>query len=111
MSTWPEDRELRELFAETRVEDFGRTPPFARVRRGRAPRPLAPRRVGLRMALAGGVLVLLVAVGALTVLRGHREPDAEALALAHQVWAWRSPTDFLLDTPGAEYLRTIPDIG
>jgi hypothetical protein len=110
MSTPPEDRELRELFAQTRVEDFGRTPPFERVLRGRVPSP-TPWRLGLRVALAGGVLMLLAAVGVLTVLRGPRDPDAEALALAQQVSAWRSPTDFLLDIPGAQYLRAIPDIG
>jgi hypothetical protein len=111
MSTPPEDRELRELFTETRADDFGRTPPFERVLRGRAPSPMTSRRLGLRVALAGGVLILLVAVAALTVLRGPRDMDAEALALAQQVSAWRSPTDFLLDIPAAEYLTAVPRIG
>jgi hypothetical protein len=40
--------------------------------------------------------------------RAHRHTPARAITLISQ---WRSPTDFLLRTPGDELLKTVPRLG
>src|SRR6476659_5864137 len=37
----------------------------------------------------------------------HKAADVSVASLAE----WKAPTDFLLETPGRELLRTVPEIG
>lgn len=100
------DRELAAAFSALRREEQESLPPFADVvRRGRARarRSAAPRRPRrLWAAAAATVLVALAALAAWLGPRtpGQRSPAAEASSLAE----WRSPTEFLLETPGREIL-------
>jgi hypothetical protein len=94
-----DDRELAAAFAELRREEEGRTPPFAEiVRRGRAPSaspglfPIRP--LGLAAA------VLLAVLGVWLGVRDRVPRPAAVPSLAE----WRSPTDFLLATPGRDLL-------
>ncbi|MGH7675566.1 MAG: hypothetical protein ACREMV_09880, partial [Gemmatimonadales bacterium] len=53
--------------------------------------------------------VVVVALGAWWVLRGHdarRAPDLAAQLVATTQWV--APTDFLLETPGRDLLRGVP---
>ena len=109
MSTGSGDQDLRELFARARTSGFERTPPFERVRRGRSQVIRTTRPV--RWALAGGFVAVLLVGTVVTVRRRAVETDAEALVLARQISGWRSPTDFLLRVPGAEYLAAVPRVG
>ena len=95
-----DDRDLATAFADLRREEEGQTPPFDEVvRRGRT-RPvrvsrfLLPRPVWLAAALALAALGVWLGVRA----REPRHPDVPSLA------EWRSPTDFLLATPGRDLL-------
>jgi hypothetical protein len=91
----PEDGDLGAAFAALREADRARVPPF-RV-------PAHPYRA---KRLRPAVLGLLVAAGlaALVVLRPDPPP-------APSLMDWRSPTDFLLRTPGEDLLRTVPRLG
>jgi hypothetical protein len=101
--TSEDDRELAEAFARLRRDEEARTPPFAAVvRRGRArssrgPRFLPARPLGLAAA------VLLVALG---VWLGVRAREPRPAAAVPPLAEWRSPTDFLLATPGRDLLAS-----
>jgi len=100
-----DDRALREAFAQARREDTAQTPAFARVwEKARAPRMRRGRPV-LRLVLAGlGILALAAVL--------LRRPPASPLEppRAPSIIDWRSPTGFLLQTPGREVLGT-PALG
>lgn len=94
------DDDLKRLFAELRSHDRHRTPSFDAAL---AARPTV-RHVPLRLAAAFAVLV---AVGTVTALLVHgRATRFQPVALA----SWQSPTAFLLTTPGAELLDTVPSV-
>jgi len=111
-----DDQRLRELFREIHEEINPPAPPYASViRPGRSARPARiapPTRVGAALARAFG---LVVVAGALfLVMRGTavRPPgDVEAMRLASELSSWEAPTDFLLQTPGLEFLQSPPRFG
>jgi hypothetical protein len=96
-----DDRELAAAFADLRRQEEGRTPPFdemvrrVRTRPARAARFLLPRPVWLAAA---------VALAALGVWLGLRAREARPVAAVPPLAEWRSPTDFLLATPGRDLL-------
>ena len=105
------DRELRALFSRMRDEDRVHLPPFESARI--APPP--SRRL-LHVAVLGAAAAAIV-VAALTVSdyqRSAAERDRTRLEVQRRVFAgtgWTSPTDFLLNTPTSELLRTVPTFG
>jgi hypothetical protein len=97
------DRDLHEAFQTlrraTKAEEFRGTLAGLARRRSRAARL---RRSVLGVAVAAAVVAALVIFG---LIRPREQRGALVdLATAH----WEGPTDFLLRTPGAELLRTIP---
>lgn len=103
-----EDRDLASLFEELRRADEASAPPFKNVleRRGvglRKPARVAPLRFA---ALA----VLLVAAALAVVLT--RRPPGETAGPEPPVTVaqWKSPTDWLLRTPGSELLSELPTL-
>ncbi len=67
------------------------------------------RRPGVRFRFAAIAAVLvLAAVGTWIVLK---QRPARPVATIAQLSQWRAPTDFLLQTPGGEFLRTVPRFG
>lgn len=140
MTEHREDEDLRESFARLRraiepivpgarcfVESAARRSARSsdRSRRRRESEPSwiaarATRRIAVwsRFAIAG--LVAALTVTALWTARQapdsrhtRRAEDPERRALGAQLenGLWRAPTDFLLDVPGADLLRTTPSIG
>ena len=120
-----DDRKLRDLFREMRDAE-PMAPPYASVaRRDEARRAAAtvngaPRPVpaGLRLARIAGfaamVVVLLVALrhsGPNRRAVGGAPDDDTALQLAASLTHWQAPTDFLLRTPGSEFLGSEPTLG
>lgn len=96
------DRELRELFARLREEDRARIPSFRAPAAREAPRWMWAPRIAVAAAI---VLITLV-------LAWPDRPQRVALdSVDLGAAAWRSPTDFLLITPGSELLRTVPAVG
>jgi len=113
-----EDRELRELLAEAHRGEPS-PPPFRKLwSRARAEATSSRRHWRLRLATAGGLAALLLALGTFWSL--HRRPvevlpssgdGVLAEAQWDQAWAgWEGPLDFLLDTPGRTYLESVPAI-
>lgn len=93
-----DDRDLRARFAELRRQDALRAPEFAGlIRRSRPP-------MFRRMAVAA---VCVLVAGLLVLVLYPRRPAPPALSLTQ----WRSPTDFLLQTPGRDLLRSVPRFG
>ena len=98
-----DDRELRKLFAQLKGEDRARTPSFRAPAMRVAPR----RRPIVRVALAAAIVVIAVVLA-----RPDQTPRIMAgPAVDLGTTAWRSPTDFLLNTPGSELLRSVPSVG
>ena len=117
MSSRDVDRELARLFEAQRQADEAAAPAFrevlARTRARRAPLE------GLiwRPALAVAAVVVVAAVLTLhrparpvppTNRTRARTPESALPAAAVALAAWRAPTDFLLETPGADLLTRVP---
>jgi hypothetical protein len=101
-----QDDDLRARFAELRRTEEAATPPFIFPSLGRAERN---RRWLTARLIAVGVCVLVAASVFLARL-GSPRPERNVKTVA-SITEWKSPTDFLLKTPGNELLRTVPAIG
>jgi hypothetical protein len=97
----PDDM-LRRRFAMLRREDEQQAPEFGRLWHGRAD----ARRRQTRWFMAAACV--LVALALLWRRSAQRHPDDKTVA---SITEWKAPTDFLLETPGRELLRTVPEIG
>ena len=91
-----DDRELRDRFARLRQEDRSHVPTF------RAPVVGKPSRRGWPVPIAIAAAIALIAF---VIARPDGRPDV-TLHVDLGAAAWRSPTDFLLDTPGRDMLQT-----
>ena len=104
-----EERGLRDLFAQQRADESARTPSFGATLASARRRD---RRVGVRrtMWLVGAAAA--VAVIAVVMLMMPRRAGEETRRMTAELSSveWRAPTDFLLETPGAELMRTTPRI-
>ncbi len=97
------DDALRDRFAALRREEERQAPEFASLWPGRA---RAPR--GKTRWLVAAVCALIVVAAVLWLRSAGRKPaDVSVVSLTE----WKAPTDFLLETPGRELLRTVPEIG
>jgi hypothetical protein len=97
------ERELRDHFAAERVQDAARSPGYAAVRAGRS-RPERPR---IWLPVLVGALAVVVLVGTyLWRPRSGLPPGIDLKAVE-----WTSPTDFLLEIAGSEFLEQVPEIG
>jgi predicted membrane-bound mannosyltransferase len=115
MSSRDFDREIARLFEAQRQADEASAPAFREL----LARPRA-RRAPLegwiwRPALAAAAVVVVAAV--LTFHRPARPappanrtrtPESALPAAAAALAAWKAPTDFLLETPGADLLTRVP---
>jgi hypothetical protein len=101
-SGFDEDRDLQARFAELRRQDASQALEFARLthRRGAERKPFPLRKLA--------VAVACIAIVALMVARLRPRPP---LAPVPSLTEWKSPTDFLLQTPGRELLKTVPQFG
>jgi len=99
---------LRDGFERLRNEDRESTPDFDRMWR-RAHHPAdAPSPTGAwRLALAAAAITVIGGAAALL----HRSSQTVSAPPLLSITEWKSPTDFLLDTPGREILDTIPKLG
>ncbi len=102
-----DDRDLAAAFAELRREEEARTPPFDQiVRRGRA------RTAHLSILPARPLwLAVAVALAVLGVWLGTRVREPRPSTAVPPLAEWRSPTGFLLATPGRDLLASPPAWG
>jgi hypothetical protein len=101
-----DDEDLRKRFLDLRREEEALAPAFSTLMR---PLPVQGRRRGEFLLAA----CIAASIGA--VLWWQRpdfeRPRHEPAEFAVSVTEWRAPTEFLLDTPGSELLRTVPAFG
>jgi hypothetical protein len=103
-----EDRDLARLFEELRRADEASAPPLkdvlGRERAGRG----APARVALFRFATLTALLVAAALAAVLIRRPAGETaDREPPVTLAQ---WKSPTDWLLRTPGSELLDELPTL-
>lgn len=98
MSEHDQDHKLRALLEQAHRTDsppsFRRT--WSSAREGRSPRG---KTWGFIPALGAAALLIFLGVRPTTPTSSPRETHA---------MEWNAPLDFLLQTPGAELLRTVP---
>jgi hypothetical protein len=97
------DEQWHRRIADLRREDERRAPQFAALWRGGQRKP--QRRTHWLTAAAGAVIVL-AGLFWLWAVR-HSSENATVASITE----WKAPTDFLLETPGRDLLRTVPVIG
>jgi len=108
--------DLRSLFQEARQADEASAPAFDKVRHRVPTRDENPGRRG-RVLLAAVAAVVGVVGLALSLFRppkpdGAASGDATVVRKAvSSLSEWEGPTDFLLKTPGQEFLESTPRIG
>lgn len=98
-----DDDDLRARFAALRQEDSALLPRFRVGQQALGATPRLGRWIAAA-ALASAAAAVLWLVG-----RDREAGDRFALDLAAAVW--RAPTDFLLETPGRDLLRQVPEVG
>jgi hypothetical protein len=98
------DSTVGRRFRALREEDAGGAPPFGATLDRAYARRAPARRV---RPIALGAAALIAAALVLLVARTHRPPAAIDLAAVRLPTA----TDFLLQLPGAELLRSVPQLG
>ena len=99
------DSDVGHRFEALRQEDRGAAPPFgATLDRAYARRARTPGRLRVAFAMAA---VIVGAALVLVVERIRSPRPAIDLAAVHIP----TPTDFLLRLPGAELLRSVPQVG
>jgi hypothetical protein len=97
------DDMLRRGFATLRREEDQHAPEFARL--WQAGTGARRRQTGWFVAIACALIALLAFLWIRSV---QRRSDDKTVA---SITEWKAPTDFLLETPGRELLRTVPQIG
>ena len=103
------DEELRRMFAELRDADRATSPSYRAVpERIRQQRRFAASRPG-SLVLQAAAVTVLVAGGIITYQRLH-DTRPHPPAIVAPIVSWKSPTAILLQTPGSELLREIPDL-
>lgn len=104
------DRELSRLFQTERLADESAAPPLDELLVRARPRRIRAGDALRRLALAAAVAAVIASAAA--VLRSgasfENSPAASPPSGAVQLAEWRSPTAFLLDTPGSELLTEVP---
>jgi hypothetical protein len=101
---------LRDAFAALRQDDAANAPAFEAVlaaAEARSKHAADRRRPWLVPSMVGSLAAAALVVAVLTVVR-RPEPRLPSMASIEQ---WTAPTDFLLDTPGREFLESVPRFG
>ena len=101
------DADLRAAFAALRSEESATVPSFEAVLAAAARGKTDRRRPWLVPAVTGSIAAAALAAAGIAVMR-RPEPRLPPMAAIEQ---WTAPTDFLLETPGREFLETVPSIG
>jgi hypothetical protein len=102
-----DEADLRAAFANMRREDAAGAPSFEAVVAAASRVGADRRRPWLVPALTGTAAAAALVVAVTAIVR-RPEPRAPA---AISIDEWTAPTDFLLETPGHEFLETVPRIG
>ena len=104
-----DDNDLRERFAALRREEGAQAPDFVVLASGSAARQR--RRPAGKMIVLATCLAMMIAAAIFllrpVLLKPKQGPGSPVASISE----WKAPSDFLLETPGRELLRTVPAIG
>ena len=101
-----DDQHVRQGFEALRREAANGTPPFRATIAAARARPTA-RPVRRALGLAAAVIALVAVV----FISTRRERNGIPLEIDLATVRWQAPTDFLLNLPGSELLRSMPQLG
>ena len=105
------DRELRERFQHLRREERATAPGFQSALAGARRMTESEARRPAWSTLAAGVSVAVALGLMIFVTRDHDSGNGRAPLIPEaSVGGWYTPTDALLETPGIELLRTVPQL-
>ena len=99
----PSPDDLRDAFRELRAAEQRHVPPFRRLMERR---PSGRRRAEARRYTFAIAALLLVVTGASLLQRRLTRP-----VVTTSISTWKAPTDFLLQTPNAKLMKTVPTFG
>jgi hypothetical protein len=105
-----EEASLRDAFASLREDDAASAPPFEAVvaaAQAHAKAPADRRRASPVPSLVWPLATAALVAAVITVVR---RPERPLPSLA-SIERWTAPTDFLLETPGREFLGSVPRFG
>ncbi len=99
--------DLRSRFTALRTQEEAQAPKFSGLAASQAKRQLRSGFAG-RFIAATACVAMILAAALWLQLFPHRERDSgqPVAALAQ----WKAPTDFLLQTPGREWLQSVPTL-
>ncbi len=103
-----DDRVIRELFTELRATDSAQAPDF-RTMRQRASTPRSIATPLTRSLVRAAAAVVFLAAGVVVWQRLHPAAMSRSASVS-PLASWKSPTAFLLRTPGRELLEQVPDV-
>jgi len=101
----PSPDDLRDAFRELRAAEQRHVPPFRRLVERR---PSGRRRRAEARRYTFAIAALLIVVVAAALLRRTSSPQRPAIS---SISTWKAPTDFLLQTPNAKLMKTVPTFG
>jgi hypothetical protein len=103
------DNDLRDRFAALRREEEAQAPDFVVLASGSAAR--RRRRPAGKMIVLATCLAMMIAAAIFLLRPVLLKPKQGPGSPVASITEWKAPTDFLLETPGRELLRTVPAIG
>ena len=104
------DAELKALLKEAGQRATKDAPPFAPMWSRALARGRSRRRRGLRLRFAIAAAVLVVSTLVIHSQIRERIAFKKAEVAALEMSQWRAPLDFLLQTPGREWLAATPSL-
>ncbi len=103
-----DDRDLRDLFASLRAEEESSAPDLEDLLRRQ---PVRGRSKSAGRLIAAGALLAAAIAAVVWLLPEIEKPHGYRERPVAFITQWKSPTDFLLDTPGRDLLQTVPSVG
>jgi hypothetical protein len=111
MSGQWQDQQLREHFQELRRDETGSAPSFSVTCAAAYAKNRDFGRAMLKWRLAAVAAVALLLVVASVFLLQRPWPRGSEEAKMASLSDWRSPTEWLLQTPGRQLLKSVPKLG
>lgn len=106
------DERIRHLFREAREQDEREAPSFARTWNAARSRHVPERETPWMLAWnVATALFIVIGVAATLLMRPATRHDDSSPPVATSISSWQSPTDFLLSTPGSQFLQSLPSLG
>lgn len=103
-----DDNEIKKFFQQMKEHDLRATPSFLKTLEMASSKieKESQRTSFLKIATTSALLIVIAITG---FLLWHEQTTK--LGKYESISQWRAPTEFLLKTPGQEWLKTVPKLG